>query len=85
MVDAAADIQTLSVLTFPPALLDSTRAASLLTHRADARCRFVADVMRLDEHRESHVRIPAGDERPRPRHFRRYALIADGNQYYAVI
>ncbi len=33
--------------------------------------------MRSDEHRESHARIPKGDARPRPRHFRRYAVIAN--------
>lgn len=32
--------------------------------------------MRSDDHRRSHDRIPTGEDRPRPRRFRRYEVIA---------
>jgi heme oxygenase (mycobilin-producing) len=35
-----------------------------------------AAYMRSDEHRRSHQRIPTGPDRPRPRHFRRFQVIA---------
>jgi len=35
-----------------------------------------AAYMRSEDHRRCHQRIPAGEHRPRPRRFRRYAVIA---------
>lgn len=32
--------------------------------------------MRSEDHHRSHQRIPGGDDRPRPRRFRRYEVIA---------
>jgi len=35
-----------------------------------------ATYMRSDDHHRSHLRIPGGDDRPRPRRFRRYEVVA---------
>jgi len=35
-----------------------------------------SDYMKSDDHRQSHGRIPTGDDRPRPRRFRRYEVVA---------
>jgi heme-degrading monooxygenase HmoA len=35
-----------------------------------------ATYMRSEDHRRSHRRIPRGDDRPRPRQFRRFEVVA---------
>ncbi len=35
-----------------------------------------SNYMRSEDHRQSHRRIPTGEDRPRPRRFRRYEVIA---------
>lgn len=35
-----------------------------------------SNYMRSEDHRRSHHRIPTGEDRPRPRRFRRYEVIA---------
>ncbi len=35
-----------------------------------------AAYMRSEDHRRSHRRIPGGDDRPRPRRFRRFEVVA---------